>query len=313
MAAVHDGGPVVDDDLAGLLVRARDQDGVLTRSDLLRARTPPSRARALVRSGSWEPLLRGSYLVEPWREGSALQRAWARSAVLTVRGSVLALGTASRLHGWEGAPRSGAVEVVVDRHVDPGRRRLAAHALALGAGDVVDLGGLPVTSPVRTLADLVPRLERLDAIALLDSALRSGTTDAAGLAAARRAVVRRPGCRHVDDLWALANGRAETPLESRARLRCLDDGLVPVALQHEVRDERGRLLARADLAFDRGRGRPPLLLEADGRGPHDSPEALYRDRWRANALVALGHPVVRCTWADTCSRLAVPTMVRAAL
>ncbi len=80
-------------------------------------------------------------------------------------------------------------------------------------------------------------------------------------------------------------------LESRVRLRCLDDGLVPEDLQVGIRDEHAQLLARADTTFRRtAPGALPLLLEADGRGPHDGPEAL-------------------CTR----SRLAVPTMVLRAL
>ncbi|MEJ5912833.1 hypothetical protein [Pseudokineococcus sp. 1T1Z-3] len=56
-----------------------------------------------------------------------------------------------------------------------------------------------------------------------------------------------------------------------------------------------------------------LLLEADGRQFHDPLTALYRDRERANALVGLGHDVVRCTWADTCVPGRVAAIVRAAL
>jgi very-short-patch-repair endonuclease len=55
-----------------------------------------------------------------------------------------------------------------------------------------------------------------------------------------------------------------------------------------------------------------LVLEADGREVHSTPDALYRDRWRANALVALGHDVIRCTWADTLDPDRVPAMVRSA-
>ena len=302
-----------DDLLALLLLVAARQDQVLTRREVLAAGGTPSLIRARLSTGAWEPLLYGAYLVDPSVEGPVLQRSWARSAVLTVRGAVLGLGTAARLHGWEGVPATGVVDVLVDHEVRRARRRLAPHRFTVAPEDVVDLAGLPSTSPVRTLADLVPRLERIDAIAVLDSALRSGLIDQNGLATAQRMAADRPDCRAVAGLWALADARAETPLESRARLRCLDAGLVPADLQHEIRDEHGHLLARADLVFDRGPGLPPLLLEADGRGPHDAPEALHRDRWRTNTLVALGHPVVRCTWADTCSRLAVPTMVRRAL
>lgn len=301
-------------DVVELALLGAQQDGVVTRAQVLAAGVPPSLLRRRLATGAWEPLLRGSYLLDPHREGGPLQRSWARAAVLTVPGAVLGMGTAAALHGLDGVPRRGAVDVLVDREVTSQRGRLRPHRFAVAPAHVVDLAGLPTTSVVRTLADLVPRLERPDALAVLDCALRLGLVDAVGLADAERLARCRPWARGAADLWSWADGRAETPIESRARLRCLDQGLVPDGLQVEVRDEHGHLLARGDMTFRRARpGAPVAVLEADGRGPHDAPRALYRDRWRANALVALGHPLVRCTWQDTVSRLAVPTMVRAAL
>lgn len=294
---------------------AARQDGVVTRRALVAAGVPPHVLRRLLRGGEWSPLLRGSYLVDPGRAGPALQRSWARAAVLTVPGAVVGKGTAAVLHGLDGVPRSGVVDVVVDRHVKARQRRLRPHRFTLDPVDVVDLGGLPTTSVPRTLADLVPQLARPEALAVLDSALRTAAVDRGGLQVAAGLAARRPGCEGVRDLWALADGRSESPLESRVRLRCVEGGVPPDELQLEVRDEHGHLLARADLAFqERTRGRRlPLLLEADGRRFHDAPEALHRDRWRANALVALGYDVIRCTWADAMSRTAVPWMVRQAL
>ncbi|SDQ65129.1 type IV toxin-antitoxin system AbiEi family antitoxin domain-containing protein [Quadrisphaera sp. DSM 44207] len=301
---------------AALAALAAEQDAVVTAAQARAAGVAPHVVRSLVAQGEWTVPLRGAYLTDPLRAGRDLARSWARAASMAVPGAVIGLGSAAVLHGVDGVPRRGAVQVVVQRGAEKARRRfLEPHAFLLGAGDVVDLGGIPATGVVRTLADLVPRLERPDALAVLDSALRRGLVDRAGLLRAADGSRRRPGCRRAADLWALADPRAESPLESRARLRCIEDDLAPDDLQVEVRDERGHLVARADMVFRR-RTRPgalPLLLEADGRGPHDLPEAVHRDRWRANALVALGYDVLRCTWADTTSPLRIPTMVRAAL
>ncbi len=302
------------DAATSLAMLASGQDGVLSRRDLTRHGVTAHALRTKLRSGDWNHLLPGTYLAEGHRCGAALQRSWARAALLSVPGATLSHGTAARLHGIEGAPRSGAVDVLVPRRVEAVRRPLVPRRWTVVAEHVVDLDGLPVTSPVRTLADLVPRLDRPDGLAVLDSALHRGLVDVRGITEAAGLAARRRGAAQVAGLWGLADGRAETAIESRSRLRCLDAGLQPRALQEEIRDVHGHLLARGDMTFDRlDPSLPPLVFEADGRGPHEAPDALYRDRWRANALVALGHRIVRCTWRDTCSRLAVPTMVRAAL
>ncbi len=74
--------------------------------------------------------------------------------------------------------------------------------------------------------------------------------------------------------------------------------------------------SRAATSGFRSRSRPGpgcLVLEADGQAVHGTPEALYPDRWRADAIVALGHDVIRCTWADALDPHRVPAVVRAAL
>lgn len=249
---------------------------MLRRRDVVAAGAPTTLLRTMVRRGDRQPLLRGSVVVDPWRGEAGMRRSWARSAVLTVDGAVVGLGTAAALHGLAGAPRGPRVHVVVPRAVSPGGRPLVVHQYRLRADHVVHDGGIPLTSAERPLADLVPTRDRLDALAVLDSYLRRGG--------------RREGLRRVEG------------------------GVPPDDLQHEIRDEHGHLLARADMIFRRRRRRPGLLvLEADGQDPHGGPEARHRDRWRANALVALGHDVIRCTWRDTLSRWAIPTMVRAAL
>ncbi|SDQ10161.1 type IV toxin-antitoxin system AbiEi family antitoxin domain-containing protein [Quadrisphaera sp. DSM 44207] len=224
-----------------LLARAARQDAVLTWRDVAAAGASRALVRRHLRAGAWEPLLRGTHLVDPTRTGHLLQRSWARSAVAAVPGAVVGLGSAAALHDIAGVPRTGLVDVVVGGSVVAGSRRLAVHRLQLAAQDVVDAGGIPVTSAVRTLADLVPRLPRPDALAVLDSALRSGCVDVGGLAEAAHRAAGRRGCRAVQDLWGLADARAESPLESRARLRCVDAGLPPDELQLPVRDEHGHL------------------------------------------------------------------------
>jgi very-short-patch-repair endonuclease len=57
-----------------------------------------------------------------------------------------------------------------------------------------------------------------------------------------------------------------------------------------------------------------LAIEMDGRGYHDDPDALYRDRSKANAATLDGWRILRFTWFDVMHRPEwVVATVRAAL
>jgi hypothetical protein len=149
-------------------------------------------------------------------------------------------------------------------------------------GDIVEVDGLRVTSPLRTACDL-GRVRWPDlAIAALDAMLRLGVFSREELEAEVR---RFRGMRWVTTLRAiapLADGRAESPGESVLRLRCKECGL-GVEPQVEVW-VRGVLFARLDLAS------VDLLLavEYDGVEWHTSPEQQAHDEERRTELSA-GH------------------------
>ena len=108
---------------------------------------------------------------------------------------------------------------------------------------------------------------------------------------------------------ALSDPRAESPPETRVRLALVNAGLRPVP-QYEVRDARGRLIARVDLAFPEAK----VVVEYDGRLAHLEPGAFATERRRQNRLVAAGWVVLRYTAEDLARRpYAVVQDVRAAL
>lgn len=304
-----------DEDETRLARFVRSQDGVVTWQQLRLCGVGEAEVRRRLRSGRWARLRRGAYLIDADREQGRGATVQARAVSLTTPGGVLAGGTAAALWGIHGAPE-GAVEVVLPP-TRPLRHRpdMRPHTWALSPADVTTLRGMRVTSPARTLLDLVPTLDRPSALAVVDSALRSRVVVPADLARLRDTATGRPGAAHVADLWLLADGRAESVLESRVRLRCIDGGLPPDDLQVEVHDLDGRVLARGDMAYRTrsSRRRPGLLLvEADGAAVHARPEAVLVDRTRGNVLTALGHDVVRFTWRDTVDPHRIPRLVRAA-
>lgn len=94
-----------------------------------------------------------------------------------------------------------------------------------------------------------------------------------------------------------ADGRAESPLETRNRLVCTDHGMPPEILQWPLTHPQSGVRYRVDVGYpSRWVG-----VEADGRSVHDLPEAVHRDRMRQNALLSAfpGLVLLRFTWWDS--------------
>jgi hypothetical protein len=290
----------------GLL--AESQDGVVTAAQCHDAGISAEAIRRRCRSGEWQRLYRGTYLTSPAPGDPSLRcRAWAATLALGPD-AVVALDTAALLQNLPGLPPlDGRIHVSV-RRTSPRHHRdgMRLHFLSLLPEHVESMSGLPVTTPFRTLADLVPRLPRRSAVSLLDAGLHAGILpDLDGLRAHWQGQPRRAWARS----WLqLADGRAASPLETRVRLDCVAGGVPPEELQYPVYLD-GILLGIADLAWPSRR----LLAEADGAGPHSEPPALFRDRRRQNDLVRSGWTVLRFTWADTRRRGYVAATIRAAL
>jgi hypothetical protein len=297
-----------------LYALAASQDWVITGTQLRRGGMHPSVAGRMVAGRQWVRLRRNAYLVAPRTAQANGHRIEARAVALTQPDAVVAGVSAARLWGLHQVP-DGVPEVVVA----PGRAvttrpNLRPHVRVLDEADVTDLAGIRVTSLHRTLLDLACEHDRLTVLALLDAALRQGMVTSAELGMLAGRAEGRPGAARVADLWGLADGRAESGLESRVRLRCIDGGVPPDDLQVPIHDDDGALVARVDMVRRRrGSGRVRLLaIEADGVSVHAAPEAVYRDRTRGNGLAALSVDSVRFTWRDTCDPFTVPDAVRRA-
>ncbi|MFE9693387.1 endonuclease domain-containing protein [Micromonospora sp. NPDC005806] len=209
------------------------------------------------------------------------------------------LDTAAELHRISGLRATAAIHVSVpagrphvQRRADPD---LVVHQLALGPADVCVIGGVPVTTPVRTVADVILRADRHPAVCVLDSALNRQLLTEPDLSLVLALIAGRRGAVAARSHLAEADSRAQSPLETRTRLRCVDGGVPPDVLQVEVRDADGYLLGIGDLGWRNAR----LIAEADGRDPHRTPRAIYEDRLRQNRLVNAGWKILRFTWADT--------------
>lgn len=145
-------------------------------------------------------------------------------------------------------------------------------------GDLMEIGGLRVTTPVRTAWDLGRQRWPERSLAAIDQMLRLQVFSKEELVAG---VERFKGARWVTRLRAmapLADGRAESPPESVLRLRWIEVQLPTVEPQLEVWVD-GELLGRLDLANkDLAYG-----AEYDGAEWHSTPEQQAHDRRRRRA------------------------------
>lgn len=155
---------------------------------------------------------------------------------------------------------------------DSGERRFAA-------GDVIEVAGLRVTSPLRTAWDL-GRVRWTDrAIAGIDAMLRLGRFSRNEFL---EGIERFRGMRWVRVLRAvgpLGDARAQSPGESVLRLRWIEVNLPTPVPQLEVW-RAGALLAVLDLASSDLR----YAAEYDGAEWHSSPEQRAHDHRRRDAV-----------------------------
>ena len=156
--------------------------------------------------------------------------------------------------------------------------KLRVHPSSLGTDDAVLHRGVWCTPAARTACDVVRLGAPIDGLATLDAALRSRTCSSEGLAAAcaqqkgLRGVVRLGRC------IPFADGRAESPMESRMRWRFLAGGLPAPRVQVEVVD--GRRGHRLDVGWEDEQ----VGAEFDGLEAHMSRQQLVDDRDRHNWL-----------------------------
>ena len=187
-----------------------------------------------------------------------------------------------------------------------GRGRLRNDLAASGErtfreDDIVEIGGLLVTSALRTAWDVgrVRWPER--AIAGIDQMHRVGHYDHGEFLTG---IDRFRGQRYVTTLRAvgpLADGRAESPPESVLRIWSKEVRGLDLVPQLEVR--RGsRFLGRLDLGNDHLK----IGVEYDGEEWHSTPEQLEHDRSRRADMIDDGWIIEVFTKDDTFSRLADP-------
>lgn len=159
---------------------------------------------------------------------------------------------------------------------------------------VVD--GLPTTTVVRTLVDLAAVLDDRLIERVIDRCIAQRRTSIEELGSLVGEVSRRgkPGTAFLRE-YLQTRGADYIATESELEAKCLaafrEWGLPEPVLQHEL-PWRSAQRGRVDFAFVDEK----ILVEADGRMWHSTPESFDGDRKRDNYAQVAGWRVIRITW-----------------
>jgi len=247
-------------------------------------------SRYQLRGASWRSLGGGFYAVREIADQPLVRLAAASRRLPS--GAVFSGRTAAWLHGLDIAP-CNPIEVTAPSATTP--RRLAGISIQRSAEIERSLARrLPVTSRVRTVADLGRRLPLVEAVALLDMALHRRLVTANQLADWVGLHRRHPGVGRLRRALTLAEPATESPMETRLRLLLVLAGLPRPQVQVPLHDDKGQFIGRPDLYYPAQR----LALEYDGAIHRDTMTADHR---RQNRLINAGYRLLRFTAADVVS------------
>lgn len=259
--------------LVGTVFRAKDvrTAGLLTRRQL--------------EGAAWRRLFRGVYADAELPVDHALRCRAAR--LLLPPGAAIAGLSAAFEHGVLLAGADDPVEVNVPREhrFGPVAGLRITHA-ELENGDVEDRR----TTPARTVFDIALGRDLVEAVMALDALAKGGVLRPLHYDALReRLSTSRGGTRGLRAL-DLHDRAAESPQESRLRVRLVIAGLPKPVSQYVIRDARREFVARVDFAWPHAR----VALEYDGTWHADAGQ-LRHDRRRLNRLLAEGWTVLHAT------------------
>ncbi|PUB25333.1 hypothetical protein C8K30_10778 [Promicromonospora sp. AC04] len=174
------------------------------------------------------------------------------------------------------------------------------HRSALSDDEVITLGGVPVTSLVRTVLDCVSTLPPLDGLVLADWALSRGI-QREDLVAALEVRADRRHRRRARLVLELGDGGAQSPWETRTRYVLLRAGFPRPRTQVPVVTRLGTF--HADIGWDDW----GPLVEFDGfvkyqdgvlNPGYDADAARFDEKRREDAIRAAGRRLLRITARD---------------
>lgn len=280
--------------------RTQDDGEIVSRTALLDRGLSDGQIRRARERGELVPLLPGLYLrgEGPARlDPASRHRARLTTVIACLAGEpVVSHVSAAIVHGLPFG-HSEIPPLHVTRR-EPGRARPGApvrvHRAALEPAEVVDLGGVRVTSPERTVVDCALSLPFDHAVVVADAALRRGLVTRRSLQDQLARRDRVPGRRQAGAVLAFADPRSRGPGESFSRVLLHRWGFAVADLAVPVPDQRGRPVGVFAFRFAGHRVVGEFLEQAPdssagtGSGPEETELAVRAAGWR----------LVRWSWPE---------------
>ncbi|KQS10154.1 hypothetical protein ASG04_06160 [Curtobacterium sp. Leaf183] len=235
----------------------------------------------------------------------------ARHATLHVA-AIVSHGSAAALWGLPDLDTDDGRLHVVDlratkTHSGPG---VVRHRAVLRADEVTSLDGIPVTSLVRTVVDVIRTVSFAHAVVVLDHVLhhrRCGRNELLGVLEQHAG---QRGTTTAERALRFADAGAESPGESLSRVTAAQLGVPVPVLQQPFDTDAGRF--RVDFWWP-AHG---VVGEFDGRVKYDDPRDLWREKLREDAIRRLPEVtgVARWTMRHACEpALLAPVLLAAGL
>jgi hypothetical protein len=252
---------------------ARRRLGIFTSADLAARGVGDREIRSAVDRGTWVRLRTGIFVTA--NDLAEIERTGRRPgldalAVTTSLGRSSAVVSGATAAWVWGLPRpltsTPTVHLTDPHRWRRGRGWVMTHA-ALPDDDVTSRGAYRVTTAARTLVDIARVWPEVHAVAAVDATLLRGLTSREELGQVLERQASVPGIPRSVRAVALADGRAESWLETWGRLTFAALGLPPFTPQVELWVE-GRLLKVADGWY----AESALAIEFDGRIKYRRPQ-----------------------------------------
>ena len=295
-----------------------DDHGIASAADLGRAGLRASEVAALVTAHRVTPLIRGWYALTAPASGEERHILTTRALIRARGGQVLAAHHSGLLIVGLPTYRADLTLVRLSRRTPGPTRQRAGYRLgrAVPAEAQLDDAVAPAVAVVQHGLSSGP----LSALVAADAALHRGLVTRPDLDGALEWARFHPMSAAVKRFLALADGRRESPGETRLAHAL---HLMGVAATPQVRITAPGFTAYVDFLVDR----EDVVLEFDGRVKYDRAadqpdpfghrrtpqQVLWAEKQREDRLRELGYEVVRVTWSDLDDPVALARRIGAAV